>query len=674
MIAKYHGLHLDIASTRKRFSTSLRGTNLAQLIRYAHTLNFSSRPVRLEMQEIINLKTPCILHWDLNHFVVLEKADSRKLTILDPAYGRKVVTISDASIHFTGIALELLPNAEFQIEPPKKNIRLRSLSRNITGLKRSLTNIFAIALTIEIISLLVPQATQWIVDHALVSADYDLLLVAVLGGCILIVTSFTLRLAQGWIGIRLNQQLSIQLTGSLFSHLISLPWSYFEKRQLGDICTRFQSLSSIRSILTNGALTGALDGLVTSVTLAMMFVYSTTLTLLSLTALALYFLSRTLFYAPLRTASEERLVLSARENSYFLETLRTILPIKLFNGTMLRHSTWQNLFVDVQNRDVTTQKLLLAFSGLNTLIFGLEGMLILYIGGQSVLQGSLTLGMLLTFIAYKGQFTGRASKLIDLSIEIRMISLHTDRIADIIQEVPEHDETNQHDISELESSIEFKNISFRYSNNESWIIRNFSLSVPSGESIAIIGVSGCGKTTLLKLLLGLLTPTEGEILVGGIPIIHLGFTNYRNTVSSIMQDDQLLAGSLAENISCFEPTPCEEKIKNSAKLAGIDAIIKNMPMGYQTLVPELGTGLSGGEKQKILLARALYRETKILVMDEATSHLDVRSEQYIIKSLEKMQITRVFIAHRPETLALAKRVIRLENGQLSADTYNKGNM
>ncbi|TBN47175.1 peptidase domain-containing ABC transporter [Pseudomonas sp. BGI-2] len=667
MIAAFHGLHLDLANIRRRFSTSLKGTNLAQLMRYAHSLNFSSRPLRLELDEIFRLKTPCILHWDLDHFVVLEKLKGQKLILLDPAFGRKVMTIAESSQHFTGVALELTPNAVFQPESLKTRIRLSYFTKHVVGLKRALANIFVLALGIEMVALLAPQVTQWVVDGALVSADHDLLLVAAMGGCLLMVTSFVLRMAQGWMGLRLSQQLAIQLSGNLFSHMLRLPWSYFEKRQLGDIAARFQSLSAIRNMLTNSAITAILDGVVTLITLTMMFLYSTTLTMIVLTALALYCTLRIVFYFPLRNASEERIALSARENSYFLETIRAILPLKLFNGTTLRLATWQNLIIDVQNRDITTQKLLLMFASLNTLIFGLEGMLLLYVGGVAVLNGALSLGMLLAFIAYKGQFTGRASKLIDLSIEIRMLSLHTERLADIALEEPEPDEAIETDLERIEPSIEFREISFRYAPNEPWVIKNLSLMVHAGDSVAIVGHSGCGKTTLFKLLLGLLTPTEGEILIGGIPTRQLGSLACRNLVGSVMQDDQLLAGSLAENICCFEPHFCQERMKEAAKLADIDKIIGSMPMGYQTLVSELGTGLSGGEKQRILLARALYRKPKILALDEATSHLDLHSEQNVTKALNEIPTTRLFIAHRRETLAFAKRLVRLDNGELVED-------
>ncbi|WP_397378973.1 peptidase domain-containing ABC transporter [Pseudomonas sp.] len=667
MVAAAHGLHLDLATLRRRFSISIKGTNLAQLMRYAQVLEFSCRALRLELDELRKLRTPCILHWNLNHFVVLEKVRGERLVILDPATGRKVITLDEVSRHFTGVALELTPNVTFRPAQEKPRLRLRDLTGRVLGLKRALGNIFVLALALEVVALLSPQVTQWVVDGALVSADHHLLLLAVLGGCLLMLIDFVLRMARGWMNLRLNQQLALQWSGNLFSHLLRLPFPYFEKRHLGDITARFQSLGAIRNVLTNGAITVVLDGLVTLITLGMMLLYSKALTGIVLVALALYGLLRLAFYQPLRNASEERIVLAAKENSYFLETIRAVLPLKLFNATPLRLATWQNLMADVQNRDVATQKMLLVFASFNTLIFGLEGMLLLYVGGMAVLEGALSLGMLLAFIAYKGQFTGRASKLIDLYIEIRMLSLHAERLADIALEPTEPQGGMETDLERIEPRIELKDVSFRYAEGEPWVLRNLSLSIEPGDAVAIVGCSGCGKSTLFKLMLGLLEPTEGEIRVGGIPIRQLGPEALRGLVGAVMQEDQLLAGSLAENIACFDPQACQVRVEDAARKAHIHKAIGRMPMGYQTLVAEMGSGLSGGQRQRVLLARALYKQPKILALDEATSNLDLHSEQHVVGAMHHLPMTRITIAHRRETIAFAKRLICLDKGSIVED-------
>ncbi|SEP97165.1 ATP-binding cassette, subfamily B, RaxB [Pseudomonas cuatrocienegasensis] len=646
---------------------SVKGTGLNTLIGYAHELGYSSRALRLELYELSQLRMPCILHWDHNHFVVLEKISRGKIQILDPARGIRKLTESEVSDHFTGVALELNPNIGFQHSKPKDRIKIRDLLGRAVGLKRALGSILGLAVALEVITLLSPQITQWIVDSALVTADRDLLFLAVLGGGLLLVIDFVLRMARGWIGLRINQQLAIQWTSNVFGHLLKLPWPYFEKRQLGDISSRFHSLSAIRQFFANGAVMAVLDGGVAIITLAMMFLYSPALTAVVAVAILLYGILRAVFYYPLRMASEERIVLSARENSYFLESIRAVLPLKLFSTTSQRLSRWTNLLADVQNRDVLTQKLMLFFSSLNTLIFGMEGLVILFIGGHYVLDGTLTLGMLLAFIAYKTQFTGRASKLIDLSVEFRMLTLHAERLADIALEDPEPESPQETDISRLPASVEFRNVSFRYADGEPWVVKELNLMISPGETVAIVGRSGCGKSTLFKMILGLVRPTEGEILIGGIPLSQLGPTAARSMIGAVMQEDYLMAGSLSENIAFFDSDATQDDIESAAKKANIHKAIVNMPMGYQTLISEMGSGLSGGQKQRLLLARALYRKPRILALDEATSHLDIHSEQHVVSALNSINMTRILIAHRRETLVFATRVLFLEKGLIVQD-------
>lgn len=667
MIASHHQYTIGLATLRRRFLISIKGTTLADIIRYAQEMGFSCRALRLELEDINKLSQPCILHWNLNHFVVLEKVNNNRLHIIDPANGARKVDLNEASKSFTGIALELTPNQPFYSAKAKPRINIRALIGHIIGLKRSLFNIFVLMLAMECIALLSPQVTQWVIDGALTSADYSLLTLAVLGGSILLGIDFILRVIQGRMMLRIQQQLVLQWTGNLLNHLLNLPWPFFEKRQLGDIVSRFESLHAIRNLLTSGAISALLDGLVILITLGMMLLYSTTLTIIVLIGLKLYGVTRILFYFPLRTANEQRIILAAQESSYFLETIRAIQPIKLFNISSLRLSNWKNKLIDVQNRDIATQKIQLTFSCFNTFIFGLEGMALLYIGGVAVLDHQLSLGMLLAFIAYKNQFTQRASKLIDLGIEVKMLSLHAERLADIALEEAENENTKDIELSRIEPKIEMINVSYRYANGEPWIIRDLSLTIPAGESVAIVGHSGCGKSTLFKLILGLISPTEGEIRIGGIPIEQLGKSTLRNIIGTVMQNDQLVAGSIAENISCFDIDQSEKMVEDSATKACIHQSIIRMPMGYQTLLGEMGDGLSGGQRQRILLARALYKHPKILALDEATSHLDLHCENNIVYSIKKMPITKIIIAHRRETILMADRCVMMENGKITED-------
>jgi ATP-binding cassette subfamily B protein RaxB len=280
------------------------------------------------------------------------------------------------------------------------------------------------------------------------------------------------------------------------------------------------------------------------------------------------------------------------------------------------------------------------------------------------LDGKFSAGMLIAFIAYADQFTSRVAGLIDKWVDFSMLKLHAERVADIALTEPEQMAATAWNGTVPEASIELRNVSFRYADGEPWILKNCNLRIEPGESVAIVGPSGCGKSTLAKVVLGLLQPQEGEVRFGGTDIRKLGLDNYRQWVGAVMQDDQLFAGSIADNISFFDPGAAPMRIEEAARAAAIHDDISLMPMGYQSLVGDMGSSLSGGQKQRVILARALYRKPKLLVLDEATSNLDIERERQVNTVINRLKVTRLVIAHRPETVASARHVLVVANGAL----------
>jgi ATP-binding cassette subfamily B protein RaxB len=679
MIASAHGRPVTLPELRRRFPSALKGLSLRDLLDIAAGLGFSGRPLKLELTQLRQLTLPCVLHWDMNHFVVMTKLRGDTVTLLDPAVGERRMRLDEVSPHFTGVAVELTPNAEFSSAARPPRVSLRALTGQVLGLGRSLTQILLVALVLELFAIVAPLFNQLIVDDVLTSGDRDLLKLLVAGFGLLLVTQTALGLARSWMLILLTQTLSLQWRGNAFAHLLRLPVAFFEKRHLGDITSRFGAVDAIQKTLTTAAIEAVLDGLMGVAALVMMLVYAWPLALVVMTAVVLYGLLRWAGYGPLRNASSERLVVAARESTHFLETLRAMMPLKLFGRDQERRAQWQNLIVEVQNRDVRTAKLSMAMSTANAFIFGIENLLVLYLGATLILdvqQGgaagasaasaasAMTVGMLFAFLSYKTQFTGRVSALIDYAVELRMLGLHAERLADIALEPPEADEVPASDLAHLDASLELRDVSFRHGDREPWILRHANLVVPAGQSVAITGPSGAGKTTLMKLLLGLLEPVEGEVRYGGMPMRQLGLKNVRAQIGTVMQEDALLTGSLADNIAFFDARPDLARVQACAALALVHEDICRMPMGYQTLVGDLGSGLSGGQKQRLLLARALYRGPRILALDEATSHLDVERERAVAANLAQLPVTRLLIAHRPDTIAGAQRVVVLEGGRL----------
>ncbi|MFC0132853.1 ABC transporter [Massilia eurypsychrophila] len=668
MVASYHGHRTDLAALRGRFSLSLNGANFTTLMEFAARLKLSSQPVHIDdLDNLTELQMPCILHWGMHHFVVLYKADDKGAVIHDPALGVRHLTRDEISREFTGNVLELEPMPEFQSVDERRHVSLGALIGKVTGWRKNLAIIFGIAAALEALALAMPIVNQHMFDEVIVSGDRAMLNALVFGLLLLIGVQTLLSQARGWIITRLSAHLSLHWVGNVLNHMLHLPMSWFEKRQLGDVLSRFGSVGQIQNMLTTSAISGVLDGIMALATCAMMMTYNVVLGTIVIATVALYGLVRAVSYRPLREASQEALVLDAREQSCFLETIRAIGPIKLFGCELDRRARWMSMRTDSINRGMRTQLMGLWFGNINQLIGAVSGALVLWLGIGMVLDGAFTVGMLLAFTAYSGQFGARASSLIGLWIEYRMLSLHTERLADIVLAPAEPEAAAVRDIGALEARIELVDVGFRYSDAEPFVLRHVNLTIEPGESVAVTGPSGCGKTTLVKLILGTLIPTEGRIFYGGVPLDQLGLRTYRTMLAAVMQDDVLLSGSMAENITFFQHQPDPQWRDRCARLAMVHDAITAMPMGYETLVGDMGNSLSGGQKQRVLLARALYKRPKVLVMDEATSALDVALEQAVNANVAALGTTRIIVAHRPETIASAARVVTLRSGQLVSD-------
>jgi len=661
MVAGFHGSYISLHELRQRFPVSLKGLSLAGLVRAAKVLNLSARPVRLDLPGLEKLKLPCVLHWNFDHFVVLTAVDKNGAVILDPASGQRRVPLTEVSEAFTGFALELWPDPGFRQQEKKEAVSLRSVLGHIKGAYRSAAHVLAIALALEVFSLVSPLFLQWTIDVAIPSFDGDLIVTLAIGFGLLMLFHELLSALRAWLLIYIGTALNIQVRANVFTHLIQLPVEYFAKRSLGDVTSRFGSIDTIQKTLTTSFLEAIIDGVFVALTLAMMFLYSPLLATISLSAMVLYAVGRISWYRPLHVATEEQIVQAAKQQSHFLETIRGARAIKLFQRQDERRSSWLSLLVFQVNSELKTQKMQLAYKLLNGVLFGLENILIVGFGASMVVQQKYTVGVLVAFIAYKGQFGQRVTALIDKYFDVKMLQLQARRLGDIVLSEPESLSGDvgieRHDF--LRTDIEVANLGFRYGEHEPNVFKGVTWTIHAGESVAIVGPSGCGKSTLLQVILGILPATEGDVRVGGVSVKRLGVDTLRSLVGTVMQDDVLFAGSIAENISFFDPNADMAWIAECARTASIADDIGAMPMGYNTQIGDMGSVLSGGQKQRILLARALYKRPKILFLDEATSHLDVEKERAVNEAISKLDITRVIVAHRPETIASASRVISL---------------
>lgn len=674
MIADKHGYKSDLNSLRHKYPQTLKGINLEQLIGIADELKLASRALKIDLEHLPQLQLPCILHWDLNHFVVLKSVTKSGIEILDPAFGHRKLTLEETSRHFTGIALELTPTEDFRKEDNRLEMKLSQFLSSVGGLKSVLFQLLLLSLVLQVFALAAPYYMQLVLDEVIISQDSSLLLVLALGFGMVTLFNVATTALRGFVVIHLGASLNKQLAFNLFRHLIRLPLDYFSNRHIGDVVSRFSSLEQVKQMLTNAMVEAVIDGVMAIATFIMIYLYSPKLALVVTVAMVLYLTIRLLWYRPLRSLTEEAIMASARENTNFMENVRGIQTIKLFGIEAKRQGLWQNHFTEALNLNVKVERLNVGYSIANSLLFGLENILVIYLGATLIMESTqadiFTVGMLTAFLAYKSQLTERFASLVDKIIEFKMLGLHLNRLADIAMTKQEENLVAERE-HQITGSMQLDKISFRYASNEPWLFRELSFDFKQGESIAILGPSGCGKTTLMKIMLGLYKTEEGEVQVDGHSIKLLGQRQYRSQIATVMQSDELLSGSIADNISQFDPQIDIERVMECASMASIHDDIVSMPMSYNSLVGDMGATLSGGQKQRVLLARALYRNPKILFLDEATSHLDIASEYKVNQAIKTLNITRIIIAHRPETIKMADRVLELQNGQLKevSDKY-----
>ncbi|EDQ6556969.1 peptidase domain-containing ABC transporter [Salmonella enterica subsp. enterica] len=676
MIAGYFGHHISLVKMREKFPISLKGINLRGIIKIANEMGLGTRAIRTDLSGLNKLKLPCILHWGFTHFVILKKITNNYVEIYDPARGITKADKSELSQQFTGVALELWPKSDFTTKKKTSDIKLRKLLGPIRGLSFSLSMIIALSFCIEIFTLLQPLLQQWILDEVIVSNDVELLRVIIVGLTIVVfINQITIAL-RSWLLTYFSTQLNVQWRINVFTHLLSLPIQYFERRYLGDITSRFSSIDNIQKVITTSLISGIIDGIVSIVTLSMMLFYSLKLTLIAIVTMGLYLILRALIFPPLKKCTEESIIKEARQQSHFLESIRGIKTIKLFNQQTNRRDNWISLFISQVNAGINIQKKQILYQQINGVLFGLENIFIIWIGSGMVLNGVFTVGAFIAFNAFKLNFNSRINSFIDNYFELKIMKVQSSRLSDIVCSTTEkyHSKYSYTNIDETtQCSIRFENISFSYSSMENPVFSNVTFTIEEHESVALIGASGCGKTTLINVLFGILKPTSGDIYISGKKLSNLDIENVRDIFGTVLQDDVLFAGTIYQNIVFFSYKPDRLWAEKCAMLAGIHDDIIDMPMGYFTLVGDMGTTLSGGQKQRILLARALYKKPKILILDEATSHLDIKNEKLVTESLKSMRITKLFVAHRPETIMTADKIIILDKFgtyQTTPEEYN----
>ncbi|ASQ44612.1 peptidase domain-containing ABC transporter [Legionella clemsonensis] len=659
MISNFWGHELDLRAVRRISRPSQRGVTLLTLKEMFENLGFMTRPLRVSLEELHQVKTPAVIHWNMNHFVVLKKVNKHSIIIHDPAIGLKHCSMEEAGKAFTGIVLEVEKSDNFQKIRDRSKLSLYDLVQNVYGINQSLLLLILLSLSIEVLHLLNPLFIQYVTDDVIGSSDINNLYIIASAFILLILIQVFTEYIRGHLIIYLTNNLTEKFSANVVNHILKLPLDFFEKRHKGDIQSKFHSIDQIQRKVSTDFVNAVLDGLMLIINLLVILLYSYLLTSVVLFSLSLCLIIRYLFYYSLRKETEASIVQHAKSASVFLETLQAIIPIKSFAKERVRFHTWRNSYVNSLNADIKIAKIHVIYHCVNQLLFHLEPILVICVGSSLVLHNQFSAGMLIAFLAYRQSFVNKATSLMQNLIDYKLISIQLNRLSDILFQEYEEVRSGSGNAEQMKGALCLKKVNFKYDAHGKTILQDININIKAGEKVAIIGPSGCGKSTLLKVMMGLLHKTSGEIYVDGIPLDDFGLKNYRELTASVMQDDSLLTGSILDNISFFSEEMHLEDIYAAAKLACIHEEILKLPMGYETLVGDMGSTLSGGQKQRILLARALYKKPKILFMDEATSHLDVTNEKNINYTLRTLEITQIVIAHRIETIQMADRIIDL---------------
>ncbi|CAI2535912.1 peptidase domain-containing ABC transporter [Serratia ficaria] len=619
MIAGWYGHRVDLATLRQQLNASQLGMTFTQLTGCAERLNLAGRAVRLELEELRLLATPCILYWDMNHFVVLKRVRGTRIELHDPARGLVKMSLREANRHFTGVALELTPTHQFDIRDRRRKVRLTALIGQTQGLKAALARIFCFALALEAFALLGPLINQLVIDEVLVALDANLLSLIVIAMLLLAVMQMLLELARQWATLSMAVNFNLQWTANVFHHLLRLPIGWFEARNMGDISAKFDAVDTIQETLTTTLLEAFLDLLLVVGTLSMMLLYSAKLTAIALGAALIYGLLRLCWFSTLRKAAEDSWSADTQESSHFLESLRGVLSLRVNGALARRESAWRNLNVARRNAHLRESKLMMVYGIMHTSFGSLVGAAVLWQGAGAVLAGQFSVGMLVAYLSFQGRFSASINGLIDNVFAYRMLDVYNQRLADIVLTAREDAAAGGDERAPAPSAdravLRLDRVSFSYA--------------------------------------------------AGVAHHQPGYPALRREIGVVLQEDQLFRGSIADNLTLFAPQADMALLAECARLAQLSDEIARLPMGYQTLVGEMGGTLSAGQKQRLLLARALYKRPKLLLLDEATSHLDVTNEMRVSAALRQLGLPILLIAHRPETIASADRVIELRAGRIA---------
>lgn len=666
MILSYHGRQTRVAECRLPLESGRDGVPALAIAQAARTHGLRVRAFSLDLTDFQHVPLPAIAHWEFNHFVVIERWSPTRVDIIDPAIGRRRLSTTEFDAGFTGIVLTFEPGVHFQPHRQRDRLSWRFYLQALWRSPGLLAQIIFASLILQLSGLILPIFTQQAIDHLLPTHTFGLLPILGLGLALLVIATIVISYLRAALLLYLQARLDAHLMLSFFEHLLTLPFRFFEQRTSGDLMMRLSSNSAIREVLTNQSAALMLDGLLVIGYLTIMLVQAPLFGLLILLLGALQIAVSAGMSRHLRALSQRELSARSEEQSYLVEALGGIATVKTAGSEVRVFEHWSNLFFKQLNVSLQRSH---AITLLETALTGLRTaapLALLWIGIQRVVEGSMSLGTLLALNTLAIMILIPLASLVQNLQRLQFVGAQLDRLTDVIEAEPEQDPTAAAllEPARLCGQIELRDVSFRYTADAPLVLQNLSLMISAGQHVALVGRTGSGKSTLARLLLGLYQPSAGEIRYDDQPLPQLDYRALRSQFGAVLQDVRLFSGTVRQNIAFNDPQMSLDHVITAARAAALHDDILAMPMGYETLISENGGSLSGGQRQRLALARALAHQPRIILLDEATSHLDALTEQQIDQHLQQLDCTRIVVAHRLSTVRHADRIIVLDQGAI----------
>jgi len=669
MLCRHYGIPMTLGKLRELANVTTQGATLDSLARAGEALGFTTRGVQCTFDALLGFELPFIVHWEGYHYVVIYGVSKRQVWMADPAVGFRKLSIEEFERGWSGTCLLFTPGENLVQLAATRSPWVR-FAAYLRPYRKILAHLFIATFVIQVLGIVPPLIIQNILDGVIVHQNVSLLHLLIMG---LIITNLFTQLMSTIRALLANfmvRNMDFAMMSHFFRHTMSLPYSFFAKRKTGDILARFEENATIRGFLTESTVTTMLNLLMVFIYFTIMFLYNVTMTLL-LIAFVVPIIALTVLATPkVKTYAREVFSAATEAKAYLMEALGGVETVKGMGIERPVRLKWERKYAQALQLQYKAQMFNILVGLAGQLFHAATTIAILWAGADLVLAHQLSIGQLIAFNALMGSVLAPLMGLVGLWSRLNDAGVAMERLGDVLDMEPEQkpqDLPSRVVLPDLQGAIRLDGVYFRYGGNETqYVLENISLDIKPGELVAIVGRSGSGKTTLAKLLVGFYMPSDGRILVDGYDISVIDKEYYRAQVGYVMQSNLLFSGTIAENIASGDSSPDRRRIEEVAKMADAHAFIAKMPLGYEQIVGERGMGLSGGQIQRLCIARALYHDPRLLVFDEATSALDTQSESNIIGNMSEILKgrTAVIIAHRLSTIMRADKILVLYEGAI----------